>query len=644
MCGLAGIWRFRGDRPEVPLEAIADSMAATLDHRGPDANGTWSDARAGIALSHRRLSIIDLSSAGAQPMVSADGRYIIVYNGEIYNSGELRPELEAKGTRFRGHSDTEVLLEACATWGLEHALSRFAGMFAFALYDREDRHLHLVRDRLGIKPLYYSVQNGTLYFSSQISGFTAAPGFSTRLNVHAVAEFLQHGYVPSPHSILSGVFKLPPGHRLHVASDGTLNSLCWWSLEHAAKSSDRLGSDGETLTDQLDHLLEKVVSQHLVSDVPLGAFLSGGIDSSIVVSMMQRISNRQVDTFTIGFSELDYDEAQAARGVATHLGTRHTELVVGPGDVQAVIPDLPTIFDEPFGDASQIPTYLVSKLAKRSVKVALSGDGGDEGFGGYTRHVALAQLMRAVGWAPPALRHLLGGGLARIPPGLWDRAACLLPAAVAPRRFGEKVHKTADLIGEPDVGAMYQRVTAQWPDPASLVGCAASAPSWLAPGSAESFPDTVTALRYWDLSRYLPDDILTKVDRSSMAVSLEARVPLLDHRLVEFAFALPTNTLIERGRGKQPLRRVLARHVPVRLTERPKSGFSIPIGNWLRGPLRAWAEDLLSEPSLRKGGLLRPNPVRRRWVRHLEEREEAPHAMWSVLMLQAWMQHWKITA
>lgn len=634
MCGIAGIWDIAGDGGH-DLGSDVGRMMQAIVRRGPDSDGIWLDPGPRLALGHRRLAIVDLSDAGRQPMPSRDGRFVITYNGELYNTAEIARDLA--GASLRGHSDTEVVLEACARWGVEAALPRFAGMFAFALWDRRDRVLWLVRDRIGIKPLVYARQQGRLLFASDLTALAAAPEVEMRVDPVAVAGFLRRAYVPAPHTILRGVRKLPPGHLLRVPADGEPDLRCWWSLERAARDAEPLDQSPEGIADGLEALLEEVVGQHLVSDVPLGAFLSGGIDSSLVVAMMCRATSAPVHSFSIGFRDSRYDESGHARAVAEHLGTRHTELVVEPAHAQAVIPKLVEIYDEPFADASQIPTFLVSQLARQSVTVALSGDGGDEGFAGYSRYGAISRLWRLCGGLPAGPRRLSARAMRFLSPEMWDRLGALLPRSRRPRLLGEKVAKAARLLAEPSVEDMYRQAVSHWPRPQELI----DAPEPGFPDCA-GLPDTVARLRYLDMGSYLPDDILTKVDRASMAVSLEARVPLLDHRIVGFAWRLPTSRLIADGEGKQPLRRVLARHLPPALFERPKMGFALPVGDWLRGPLRDWAEDLLSRQSLEEAGLVEPAPVRRALALHMGGRRACQHELWTVLMLQAWARHWRV--
>jgi len=636
VCGIAGLWSFAGGRAD-DLAALGRGMADAIAHRGPDKGAVWTDAEAGVALAHRRLSIVDLSPAGDQPMLSADGRWAIVYNGEIYNAAAVARDLP--GIAWRGHSDTEVLLEACAAWGVEAAVRRFIGMFAFALWDRRERRLVLVRDRLGIKPLYYARQGGLFVFGSELKALRAHPGFAAAVEPAAIEPFLQRGCVPGAMSIYRGVAKLLPGHMLTVDAQGE-TLACWWDLAAVAEAG-QAAQDTRTeedLTEALDVLLRDAVAGRMVADVPLGAFLSGGIDSSLVVSLMQAQSAQPVRTFSIGFAEKAFDEAPHARAVAAHLGTEHTELEVSPEEAREVIPLLADMYDEPFADSSQIPTFLVSRLARRHVTVSLSGDGGDEVFAGYTRYLGIASLWRKTGWIPAPLRRVLAAGLRLPPPEAWDALFAPVPSSRKPSHFGDKIHKGAALLALDGADAMYRRVTAQWPDGALPVpGGGGIQPD---DGLAARLPGLVARLRCRDMLGYLPDDILTKVDRASMAVSLEARVPILDHRVVEFAWSLPPGMLIRDGVGKYLLRRVLDRYVPRALIDRPKIGFGVPVGQWLRGPLRDWGEDLLSPAALRDNPFLDAEAVRTTWSQHQSGLRNWQYRLWHLLMLQSWFRRW----
>ncbi len=651
MCGFAGYLDPRLEDGEDAMRARAAAMAECLRHRGPDDSGSWADPAAGLALGFRRLSIIDLSAAGHQPMVSADGRYVMVYNGEVYNFAALRRELEALGRRFRGNSDSEVVLEAIAQWGLEPALERFVGMFALALWDREQRELRLVRDRLGIKPLYYGWAGGVFLFASEPAALRAHPAFEAGIDREALALYLLRACVPAPRSMWAGMRQLAPGHlvALRAGERSLPEPEPYWSLRETlalARQNPFRGSLDEA-TEALEEHLTAAVAERLVSDVPLGVFLSGGIDSSTVTALMCKTASGPVRSFSIGFNEADYDEAVDARLVAEHLGTEHHELILEPADALAVIPDLARIFDEPFADSSQIPTYLVSRMARQHVTVCLSGDGGDETFGGYNRYLWCDAVWRRTGHWPMTLRRGLGGAFRLLSPGAWDGLFAalgpVLPAALRQRNPGDKLHKLAAVMAADGIEAMYKGVVDHWPDVGRLMPGASEPASLLSqPENWAELPDFVQQMMYLDAMSYLPDDILTKVDRASMAVSLEARVPLIDHRVVAFAWSLPLEHRVGAGQGKRVLRRLLDRHVPRRLVERPKMGFAIPLQAWLRGPLREWAEELLAEPALVEGGYLDPAPIRELWRQHLGGRRNWQHQLWDVLMFQAWRREYAI--
>ena len=627
---------------------LAARAAETLRHRGPDADGTWHDDGAGIAFGHRRLSILDLSPRGHQPMRSAEGRYTIAYNGEIYNFRDLRAELEGNGVAFRGRSDTEVLLAAISHWGVVPALERTNGMFALALWDREARTLYLVRDRLGQKPLYFGWAGNALVFGSELKALLGYPGFSAIIDDGAVALLLRHSAIPAPHTIYRDCWKLPPGTVLAIdagaiAAHQLAEPTPFWSAANAARAglADPADLDDDAAIEALDGVLRDAVRACMVSDVPLGAFLSGGIDSSTVVALMQAQSDQPVKTFSIGFTEDDYNEAVDAAAVAAHLGTDHTELYVTPSDAQSVIPRLPELYDEPFADSSQIPTYLVSELARQQVTVSLSGDGGDEIFGGYNRYAWADKLNRTVGVAPLPLRRLAGRLMAGVAPHRWDAAYALF-APLMPRRqrqtqVGDKLHKLAEIIDAASREEMYWRLVSQWKRPGrALVGAVEPATLLSERSSWPDLPEFAQQIMLLDTMSYLPDDILVKLDRASMAVSLESRVPFLDHNVVEFAWRLPQQQKIRNGKGKWILRQVLSRYVPSNLFERPKMGFGVPIGVWLRGDLRAWAEDLLAEPRLKSGGLFRADVVRTLWAQHLTGERNWQYQLWPVLMFEAW--------
>jgi asparagine synthase (glutamine-hydrolysing) len=621
-------------------------MVGILTHRGPDADGLWADPDAGVALGHRRLSIVDLTSAGAQPMASADGRWITTYNGELYNTTDLRAEVEHANpaVRWRGHSDTEVLLEAVALWGVEVAIKRCNGMFALAFWDRRERCLWLVRDRIGIKPLYWArLPDGGLLFGSELRAFRSYPGFNTQIDPKSVAAYLRSACIPAPHTIYDGAYKLPPGHLLRVQAGKEPAVSCYWDLRQIAVDGQRHieRRTEDELTNELESLLADSVARQMVSDVPLGAFLSGGIDSSLVVALMQAKSSRAVRTFTIGFRDRRYNEADDARNVAEHLGTEHTELVVEPTAAQATIARLPEIYDEPFADSSQIPTFLVSELARRSVTVALSGDGGDEGFGGYVRHHWIDRLSAWNRFVPVPISRTLSSGLRLLSPATWDALLSPLPARLRPTFVGDKIHKAAALMVLDSPEQIYRRIIAQWAEPSRALR-QANEPSavWDDPSIAKDLPDPSARTRYFDMMHYLPDDILTKVDRASMAVSLEARVPLLDHRVLEYSWRLPRSALIQGSQGKIILRRILHKYVPKNLVERPKAGFAIPIGDWIRGPLSGWAADLLSDSSLAKSGLFDAAEIRRVFAEHQAGIRDWQYPLWTILMFQAWHNRW----
>lgn len=642
MCGLTGFFdtgslRSRDERSRI-LAAMTESMA----HRGPDAQGLWCSDDGVVGLGHRRLSIIDLSAAGAQPMASADGRFTVVYNGEGYNAEEMKRDLEAKGHRFRGHSDTEVLCEGFSAWGVEGCVRRFNGMFAIAVWDGVERRLWLARDRLGIKPLHWAKFGNLVLFGSELKSLRAYPGWQPEVDRDAVAAFLRHNYVPAPYTVYRGVRKLEPGHLLTVGENGDIRDVPYWNAHEVAMAGMAARVDiGETeAIDELESLLADAVHRQMVSDVPLGAFLSGGIDSSTVAALMRTKAGATVRTFSIGFDESGYDESAHAAAVAKHLGTDHTELTLRPDEALALVPGLAEYYDEPFADSSQLPTLLLSRLTRQHVTVALSGDGGDELFAGYNRYFWSRRLDKGIGWIPPALRRMGGRALTTLSPSAWDGIAALVPSRLRPPQVGDKVHKLAEVLAL-DETALYRRLISHWRDPESLVAGSREprGPVWDL-SLLGDFPQAIDRMQYLDTVTYLPDDILTKVDRASMAVSLEARVPLLDHRVVEFAWKLPLSLKVRDGGGKWILKQVLFRHVPRELVERPKMGFGVPIVDWLRGPLREWAEDLLDERGLAAGGLVDPAPVRALWAEHLSGRRNWQYLLWDVLMLEEWRRRW----
>jgi asparagine synthase (glutamine-hydrolysing) len=641
MCGIAGVLTSAAGARE-PLDRAATAMAESLAHRGPDDHGVWSDPEAGIALSQRRLSIVDLSPAGHQPMTSADGRFVITYNGEIYNFQELRRELEARGIAFRGHSDTEVMLEAFSVHGIAPTVKRLIGMFTIGVWDRRERALTLVRDRLGIKPVYWAKFGSLFLFGSELKALRAHPGWTARIDRAAVASFMRHNYIPAPHTIYQGVQKLEPGCILTLPRGSEPRIERFWDARAVAKAglADPSQASDRELTDQLENLLRDAVARRMVADVPVGAFLSGGIDSSTVVALMKAANVGPVRTYTIGFENAGFDEAEHAAAVARHIGTEHTKLVVTAKDALDVVPKLPQFYDEPFADSSQIPTYLVSAMTRRHVTVALSGDGGDELFAGYNRYQLATRTWRALALLPRPLRCAISGAITSVSADRWSKLLAFLPAQMRPGQIGDKLHKFASVLPVDDDNALYRRLVTHW-EPAEVAPGAAEAKGILwDPQVTSDFPGLLERMQFLDLVTYLPDDILTKVDRASMAVALEARVPLLDHRVVEFAWRLPRAAKIRGGVSKWLLRQVLDRHVPKAMIDRPKMGFGIPLGEWLRGPLKDWAENLLGEQRLREAGLVDASRARQVWAAHLSGQRNHEYMLWNVLMLESWRERW----
>lgn len=645
MCGLAGFLNAPGLLIDEAARATAVSMRDTLVHRGPDDAGVWVDGASGVAMAHRRLSVLDLSPEGHQPMLSTDGRFVLVYNGEVYNHAELRRELSSRSHRFRGHSDTEVMLAAFMEWGVAEAVRRFNGMFAFAAWDTRHRQLYLSRDRMGEKPLYYGWMGSTLVFASELKAVRAHPAFRGDVSREALALYMRYGYVPAPYSIYAGLSTLPAGTLATVAptAPGRVDLRPYWSLRDAVVSGRRspFSGDANEAVAELERLLLDAVRLRMHADVPLGAFLSGGIDSSTVVALMQAQSSLPVRTFTIGFADQDFDEAKDAKRVARHLGTDHTELYLGAQDALDVIPRIPELYDEPFADASQIPTFLVAQLARRHVTVSVSGDGGDELFGGYVRYQLGADAWAWGNKLPPSMRRGLGSGLGRASPAaigaLYAGLSWLLPARLRQRNPADKVRKLADLLSAESQEDVYLRLVSHWQEPGAVVIGAAEPRTAARREDLPEIEDARERMMYRDALTYLPDDILVKVDRATMAVSLEARVPLLDHRVVELAWRLPASIKVRDGESKWILRQVLHRHVPAELVQRPKAGFSVPIDAWLRGALRPWAEDLLSEERLRAEGFFDPGPIRRALSEHLSGAHNRQSQLWNVLMFQAWL-------
>lgn len=634
---------------------ISARMNSAISHRGPDDCGIWADEDAGLVLAHRRLSILDLSPAGHQPMHSHCGRFVLAFNGEIYNHMSLRRRLaeETAAPAWRGHADTETLLASIVAWGVEKTLRAAVGMFALALWDRHERVLTFARDRMGEKPLYYGWQGAALLFGSEIKALKFHPAFRNEVDRDSIALLLRHNCIPAPYSIFKGVYKLMPGHFLSVPlSKGDSARDCksqpYWRLNAVAEEGMRTpftGSAAEA-SDLLEERLSESIGGQMLADVPLGAFLSGGVDSSTVVALMQQQSSRPVRTFTIGFDESGYDEAAHAKAVARHLGTDHTELHVRPENALEIIPKLSSIYCEPFSDSSQLPTFLLCQLARQHVTVALSGDGGDELFGGYNRYLSARRVWSNMQRLPRCSRQAAVRVLRAVSPLSWDRAyAALQP--VLPRRFhlatpGDKAHKLAEVLEQPDGHAFFRQLTSHWKEPSKIVIGAREPQTLLTDPSAS--PET-DSFEHWmmamDAQTYMPDDILVKVDRAAMANSLETRVPMLDHRVVELAWRMPLDLKIRDGQGKWLLRQVLYRHVPQTLIERPKMGFGIPLDSWLRGPLRDWAEDLLDVDRLRNEGYFSPEPIRAVWNEHLSGQRNWQHHLWDILMFQAWLKEEK---
>ena len=617
---------------------MAARMAASLRHRGPDDEGVWADSRSGVALAHRRLSIIDLSPAGRQPMFSASRRYVAVYNGEIYNFRDLRNELEQSlsGSSFRGHSDTEVMLACLEAWN---------GMFAFALWDREARTMHLGRDRFGEKPLYYAWMGNTFLFGSELKALRAHPEFREEIDRNTLALYLRYNCVPAPYCIYKGVFKLPPATFLTVTGNNprAAQPTPYWSLRQAADNglADPFRGTVEQAANELEVLLLDAVKLRMAADVPLGVFLSGGVDSSTVTALMQAQSSRPVKSFSIGLGEPDYNEASNACAVAQHLGTEHTELYVTASEAREAIPRLPAIYDEPFADSSQIPTFLLAQMTRRRATVSLSGDGGDEIFGGYNRHLRGKQLEVAISRTPLLARRALAALIQSAQPAQWDwlyRISTSFGKQSRKHRLpGHKLHKLASALLASDIETAYRHLASHWVDPSSIVLGVEPSPTHQSDSQSwPQLPSIAEQMMLSDSLTYLSDDILTKVDRATMAVGLEARIPLLDHRIAEFAWRLPLTMKIKGGKGKRILRQVLYRHVPASLVDRPKAGFGIPLESWLRGPLRAWAEELLAEHRLREQEFFAPRPIRQMWSEFIQGKGSCHLHLWDVLMFQAW--------
>lgn len=628
MCGITGFIDLKAQNKGTLLQEIVSNMTSSLLHRGPDDFGTWVDEARGVALGHRRLAVLDLSPTGHQPMTDPQGRYVIVYNGEVYNFPTLKQELQQQGQIFRGTSDTEVILSAITSWGIKAALQKFIGMFAFALWDRAEQTLTLARDRMGEKPLYYGLQGQAFLFASELKALGRYPSFRPAVDRNALAMLLRHNYIAAPYSIYEGIYKLPAGSYLELKPASLQRGelpppVLYWSLREIAEQGQKKQVSGSlaAAVDELARLLGEAVASQMIADVPLGAFLSGGLDSSTVVALMQAQSHRPVKTFTIGFPEQEYNEAIYAAAVARHLGTDHTELYVTAQEAQNVIPGLAALYDEPFADSSQIPTFLLCKLARQEVTVALSGDGGDELFGGYPWYGLAPRYWQKINPVPPPLRKL----------GHYLLSCCKF-------RDG-KITKLRDFLGADGPEDLYYWLVSHWKQPAALVLGAREYPDQVTEKSLwPQLTSFLDRMMYFDMGMYLSNDILVKVDRAAMGVSLETRMPLLDHRLLEFAWRLPLSWKFNSGQGKWLLRNLLYRYVPKELVDRPKMGFCVPITNWLRGSLRPWAESLLEESRLRREGFFDPAPIRSKWDETMSGSDNWLHHLWSVLMFQSWLE------
>jgi asparagine synthase (glutamine-hydrolysing) len=652
MCGIAGFLAPGSHFSYVEMEQFLTNMSDAIIHRGPDDGGSWTDPEAGIWLGHRRLSIVDLSPAGHQPMQSAGGRYMIAFNGEIYNHLSIRQMLETEGQSpsWCGHSDTETLLAGFETWGVQGTVEKTIGMFAFAVWDRQNSTLTLGRDRLGEKPLYYGWQgqgNAAVFlFGSELKALRAHQAFESKINRGALCLQLRHNYIPAPYSIYDGISKLLPGNLLTVSLHRPEPKVwAYWSGAKVAQSgvANTFMGNYDQAINELEVLLKDAVCKQMMADVPLGAFLSGGVDSSTIVALMQAQSSQPIKTFTIGFNEEGYNEAVHAKAVAKHLGTNHTELYVTDEQVRAVIPLLATLYDEPFSDSSQIPTFLVSQLARQHVTVSLSGDAGDELFCGYNRYQFTANLWRKLTILPMPLRKLVARGVTRISPTTWNKLAGALSGVMSRSarlsNMGDKLHKAAGVLSSHSADELYRGLVSHWHNPSSVVIGGIEPPTLLTDNAPDlNGLDDVQRMMALDMLTYLPDDILTKVDRAAMGASLETRVPFLDHRMVEFAWGLPQSMKLRGGQTKWALRQVLYRHVPKELIERPKMGFGVPIDSWLRGPLRDWAEGLLSEERLKHEGIFNPKLIRKKWSEHLSGKHNWQYHLWDILMFQAWLE------
>ncbi len=645
MCGFVGFWDLTNKQNNEKMLESLKPMADRIRSRGPDGEGYWSDEVSGIALAHRRLAILDLSDAGHQPMHSSSGKNVIIYNGEIYNGKELRSELESFGIKFKGNSDTEVLLEGCEKWGVEITISRCIGMFAFALWNREKSTLSLVRDRLGIKPLYWGKQNNSWYFASQPKAITAHPEFKRVIDRTTMRRFIQFAYVPSPDSIFEDLKQLRPGHLVHIQANGATKTIRYWDLPSIAlTASKRISTTPYSeQVEKLRNLLSDAVKMRMISDVPLGGFLSGGIDSSTIIALMQAQSTRPIKTFSIGFNESTLNEAEYAKSIAQHLGTDHTEMYVSDKQILELVPNLAEAYDEPFADSSQLPTQILCNITSNSVTVALSGDGGDELFSGYNRYLLADRLRKLHKGSPAVLRKAFAKVLTSLSPASWDKLARFMPKRYRYSMFGDKLHKLADVINKENFSSVYPALLSYWKVDQQVVNNEEKIDEPVGWKEGRGiFSDEVSNMQLMDTLSYMPDDILSKVDRVSMSIGLEVRVPIIDHRIVEFAFNLPHSAKIKKGVGKRILRDVLYKYVPKELMDRPKMGFGVPLDDWLRGPLRDWAESLLEPGRLNQDEMFSVNLVRDRWNEHLSGKRNWQYSLWNVLMAQSWRERWSI--
>tara|TARA_B110000438_G_scaffold302176_1_gene359071 strand:- start:529 stop:2505 length:1977 start_codon:yes stop_codon:yes gene_type:complete len=655
MCGFTGFLMSEAGKMN-EMEEVVSSMNSTLTHRGPDDKGLWIDNDEGIALGHRRLSILDLSSAGHQPMHSLSDRFTMVFNGEIYNHLEIRKKLESSKANifhWKGHSDSETLLAAIEEWGLEKTLQLSIGMFSIALWDRDKRLLSLARDRFGEKPLYYGWVNKSFVFGSELKAIKAYPGFNNSICRRALSNYLHFMYVPAPQSIYVDIFKLEPGQYLEIESKDitsqTVKIKKYWSLEEEIKEAQlNLFTNESEALETLESALNQSIKMQMLSDVPLGAFLSGGVDSSLIVALMQKHSSQSVKTFTVAFEESEFDESPFANEIARHLGTNHHELFVSSSEAQGVISKLPVIYDEPFADSSQIPTHLISMAAKKEVTVSLSGDAGDELFGGYNRYFWGPRIWSKISWMPFFMRNMISSSICSISQERWDLLGTSInkfqKSSQGISRLGDKAYKLSETLNNvKSIDDLYFNLISIWHDSSDIIKGLDLSNSEAINSSKKyprslNFDDASSRMMFWDSLNYLPDDILCKVDRAAMACSLETRVPFLDHRVSKIAWQLPTNMKIRGNEGKWALRQILYRHVPRELIERPKAGFSIPLGSWLRGPLRQWAENLLTEDRLCREGYFYPEPIRKMWSDHLRGKRDWGHKLWTILMFQSWLE------